>query len=152
MRPAEVPRPEPAVASVPEPASAPGDRGILASLIALCQARPSLAAPLRAAAARVEGDTLLLEVPPDFVPFATMHGDEYRERARKAAGRPLVVRVVAGGVVGGGDEPVAASETDASRQKLREQAEREPAVQEALDLFDARVVDVREAKPSREDK
>ena len=28
---------------------------------------------------------------------------------------------------------------------------KEPAVQEALDLFDGRVVDVREAKASRED-
>jgi DNA polymerase-3 subunit gamma/tau len=148
--------PEPAAApATPPPAPAPagtaagGDAGILASLIAQCQARPSLAAPLRSAAARIEGDTLLLEVPPDFVPFATMHGEEYRELARKAAGRPLVVRVIAGGVVGG-DEPASQAEADASRQKLREEAEKEPAVQEALDLFDARVVDVR--LPSREDK
>jgi len=34
---------------------------------------------------------------------------------------------------------------------LLEEAEKEPAVQEALDLFDGRVVDVREAKPSGED-
>jgi hypothetical protein len=40
---------------------------------------------------------------------------------------------------------------EARRQRLREEAEREPAVQEALDLFEGRVVDVREAKPSRED-
>ena len=37
------------------------------------------------------------------------------------------------------------------RQKLREEAEKEPAVQEALDLFDGRVVDVRETLPGRED-
>ena len=142
--------PEPAAPAATVPAEAAGgDAGILASLIAQCQTRPSLAAPLRSAAARVEGDTLLLEVPPDFVSFATMHGEEYRELARKAAGRPLVVRVVAGGIVGG-DEPAAQREADASRQKLREEAEKEPAVQEALDLFDARVVDVR--LPSREDK
>ena len=36
-------------------------------------------------------------------------------------------------------------------KQLREEAEKEKAVQEALDLFDGRVVDVREAKPSRED-
>jgi DNA polymerase-3 subunit gamma/tau len=150
-RTAELPPPRPTAAPAPAPVSLPGDGSLLASLIALCQARPSLAAPLRSAAARVEGDTLLLEVPPDFVPFATMHGDEYRELVRKAAGRPLVVRVVAGGFVGG-EEPAEPSEKDAGRQKLREQAEREPAVQEALDLFDARVVDVREAEPSREDK
>ena len=61
------------------------------------------------------------------------------------------MRVAAGGVVGA-DEPAAATETEASRQKLREEAEKEPAVQEALDLFDGRVVDVREAKPPREDR
>ena len=37
------------------------------------------------------------------------------------------------------------------RQRLREEAEKEPAVREALDLFDGRVVDVWEAKPSKED-
>ena len=37
------------------------------------------------------------------------------------------------------------------RARVEEEAEREPAVQEALDLFDGRVVDVREAKPPRED-
>jgi len=36
---------------------------------------------------------------------------------------------------------------EVARQRLRQEAEREPAVQEALDLFDGRVVDVREAKP-----
>ena len=40
---------------------------------------------------------------------------------------------------------------DLRRQRLREEAENEPAVREALDLFEGRVVDVREAKPSRED-
>jgi DNA polymerase-3 subunit gamma/tau len=144
-----VARPEPEPASPPA-GDAPRGGGILASLVALCQARPSLAAPLRSAVARVEGDTLLLEVPPDFVPFATLHAEEYRELARKAAGRPLVVRVSAGGVVGG-DEPAAPSGAEAKGKKLREEAEKELAVQEALDLFDARVVDVREAKPSRED-
>jgi len=39
----------------------------------------------------------------------------------------------------------------AKKQRLREEAEKEQAVQEALDLFDGRVVDVREAKPGRED-
>ena len=46
---------------------------------------------------------------------------------------------------------VAASPEVARKQQLREEAEKEPAVQEALDLFDGRVVDVREAKPGRED-
>ena len=71
-------------------------------------------------------------------------------RARPPAGRALKVRVGARraapeaprrGLAGRG----------ARRERLREEAEREPAVQEALDLFDGRVVDVREAKPARED-
>jgi hypothetical protein len=57
-------------------------------MIGLCQGRPSLAAPLRSATARLEGDTLLVEVPPDFVAFATMHADEYRDLAKRPRGRP----------------------------------------------------------------
>ena len=147
---AAAPAPPPsAVASVSSAPAGSGD-AILAALVALCSTRPSLAAPLRSAAARVEGATLVLEVPPDFQSFATMHADEYRDLVRKAAGRPLSVRIGAGGTPGG-DAPAAPSAAQASREKLREEVEREPAVQEALDLFDARVVDVREAKPSRED-
>jgi hypothetical protein len=122
-------------------------------MIGLCQGRPSLAAPLRSATARLEGDALAIEVPADFVAFGTMHADEYRDLARKASGRGLQVRISAGGAARP-DEPagsVASPPEDERRQKLREEAEREPAVQEALDLFDGRVVDVREAKPSRED-
>ena len=119
-------------------------------MIDLCRARPSLAAPLRSATARLAADTLELELPPDFVPFAALHDEEYRELAKKAAGRPLKLQIAAGGTVGGAG-PAAPSAAEVSRQKLREEAEREPAVQEALDLFDGRVVDVREAKPSRED-
>jgi hypothetical protein len=33
------------------------------------------------------------------------------------------------------------------KERLRQEAAREPAVQEALDLFDGKVLDVREAKP-----
>jgi hypothetical protein len=120
-------------------------------MIGLCQARPSLAAPLRAAAARVEGQTLVLEVPQDFVTFAKLHSDEYRDLARKAAGKPLALTIEAGSPPVGDEGAVAPGEGEARRQKLREEAEREPAVQEALDLFEGRVVDVREAKPSRED-
>ena len=120
-------------------------------MIGLCHGRPSLAAPLRAATARLEGDTLVLEVPPDFVAFGTMHADEYRDLARKAAGRNLHLKVAAAGAAAA-DEPAAPSSPEEERrQKLREEVEKEPAVQEALDLFDGRVVDVREAKASRED-
>ena len=144
--PAPAPAPTPA-----EPAPAGSAQAILATMIGLCQARPSLAAPLRSAAARLEGPVLIVQVPPDFVTFGMMHGAEYRDLAKKASGRALQVRIE-----GAPAEPAAEAESGASpeetrRQKLREEAEREPAVQEALDLFDGRVVDVREAKPSRED-
>ena len=126
---------------------------LLATMIAHCQGRPSLAAPLRSASARLDGDTLVIEVPPDFVVFGTMHADEYRDLARKAGGRGLQVRISPGGAPPP-DAPsgsASAPPEEDRRQKLREEAEREPAVQEALDLFDGRVVDVREAKTSRED-
>jgi hypothetical protein len=85
-----------------------------------------------------------LEVVPDFATLAGTHVDEYRELAAKAAGRALKVRVGAGAAV---PAPPAPSPAEVARQRLRQEAEREPAVQEALDLFDGRVVDVREAKP-----
>ena len=68
----------------------------------------------------------------------------YRELAEKAAGHALKLRVGAGAVV---PAPPPPSPAEVARQRLRQEAEREPAVQEALDLFDGRVVDVREAKP-----
>jgi hypothetical protein len=118
-------------------------------MIGLCHGRPSLAAPLRSATARLEGDMFLIEVPADFVAFGTMHADEYRGLAKKAAGRSLHVRIASG--VAAAPEPAAAAPEEERRLKLREDAEKEPAVQEALDLFDGRVVDVREAKTSGED-
>ncbi len=138
----------------PTPRHAPGRRrALVAAMVGLCQGRPSLAAPLRSATARLEGDTLLVEVPADFVAFATMHADEYRDLAKKAAGKTLHVKLVAGGAKppDAPDGPVSAAPEEDRRQRLREEAEKEPAVQEALDLFDGRVVDVREAKTSRED-
>jgi DNA polymerase-3 subunit gamma/tau len=161
--PAGLPPPRPAAARPPalldlpppadEPApAAPSPAGpaaaLLKRMIGLCQGRPSLAAPLRSAAAHLEGETLVIELPADFVAFGTMHADEYRDLARKAAGKNLHVKVT--------EEVAAAAEAAATpdethRQKLREEAQKEPAVQEALDLFDGRVVDVREAKASRED-
>jgi hypothetical protein len=122
-------------------------------MIGLSQGRPSLAASLRSAAARIEGDTLVLEMAADFLAFGTMHQDEYRDLAKRAAGKGLHVKVAASSApaaeAGGGAEAPAPAEDP--RQKLREEATKEPAVQEALDLFDGRVVDVREAKASRED-
>ncbi|HSD25836.1 MAG TPA: DNA polymerase III subunit gamma/tau, partial [Vicinamibacteria bacterium] len=152
-----VPRPasrpeEPPPAPPPPPASrGPGD-ALLAAMVGLCQGRPSLAAPLRVArAARLEGDKLLVEVPADFLEFARMHADEYRDLARKAAGRSLHLAIAATEVVPAEAPAAAPSAEEERRQKLRGEVEKEPAVQEALDLFDGRVVEVREAKASGED-
>ena len=138
-------------ADFPPPTSAHGPvDSLVAAMIGLCQGRPSLAAPLRSAAARLEGDTLAIVVPPDFLAFATMHADELRDLAKKAAGRNLHLKVTSADAPS--SAPPAGREPAADRQlALREEAEKEPAVQEALDLFDGRVVDVREAKTSRED-
>jgi hypothetical protein len=123
---------------------------VLAAMLGQCQGRPSLAAPLRAATARKDGDTLVLELPPDFLTFAKEHAEDYRAFARQAAGHALALRIEAGPAAVALD-PQAPSPESVKRQKLREEAEKEPAVQEALDLFDGRVVDVRETLPGRED-
>ena len=123
---------------------------LVAAMIGLCQGRPSLAAALRSAAARLEGGTLAIGVPEDFLAFATMHADELRDLARRAAGRSLLLTIAAGGAAPSA-EPAVGEPAEGRRQTLREEAEKEKAVQEALDLFDGRVVDVREAKTSRED-
>ncbi len=143
------PSPAPSVPPPPAPAGPPeGASAILAAMIDLGAPRPSLGQPLRNAAARLEGDTLVLEVAPDFVAFAGMHLDEYRELAKRAAGRPMKVRVGSGAVPAEPDAPP--SPDQVKRERLRKEAEREPAVQEALDLFEGKVVDVREAKPAKE--
>jgi hypothetical protein len=117
-------------------------------MVGLGTARPSLLQPLRGASARLDGDTLVLEVPPDFAAFAAMHVDEYRDLAKKAAGRALKVQVGPGAAA---SEPGAPpSQEQVKRERLRKEAEREPAVQDALDLFEGKVVDVREAKPAKE--
>jgi DNA polymerase-3 subunit gamma/tau len=141
---AEAPPPAPE----PDPSDPAG--AILVKMLGLCEKRPSLAQPLRRTEARLEGANLVLKVPADFAAFANMHSDEYRDLARKAAGRTLKVLVEAGSppAEAGEAEP---TEEELKQQRLREEAEKEPAVQEALDLFDGRVVDVKEAKASRED-
>jgi hypothetical protein len=114
---------------------------VLQAMVA--QARPSLAQSLRSAQAREEDDFLVLEFAPDFSVFAGQHADEYRELARKASGRPLKVRIAAAAAAA--PEP-ARSDAERKRERLMDEATREPAVQEALDLFGGRVVDVRESK------
>jgi DNA polymerase III subunit gamma/tau len=136
VRPAPAePPPAPAVSAPP----AEGPAALLAAMSA--QARPSLAQSLRSAQAREDGDTLVIEVPADFATFASMHVDDYRELARKAAGRPVKVRVDALAAA-----PAEAGAPAEPEKQVLEQAAREPAVQEVLDLFGGRVVEVREAK------
>jgi hypothetical protein len=113
-------------------------------MAALSQSRPSLAQALRGARARLDGEALVLEVAADFAGFAGTHLEEYRELAAKAVGRPLKIRVEAG--VPAPAEEAPPSPVEVKRQRLMKEAAREPAVQEALDLFDGRIVDVREAK------
>ena len=147
VRPGPAERPAP---SEPPPTPAGPAAELLEAMLGLCQGRPSLAAPLRAARARKDGETLVVEVPPDFVTFAREHAVDYRSLARKAAGQTLGLRIEAGAA----PAPVASEQSSpeaVKRRKLREEAEQEPAVQEALDLFDGRVVDVRETLPGRED-
>jgi DNA polymerase-3 subunit gamma/tau len=145
------PAPEPPRAPAAAPPAGGSAESLLAAMLALCAGRPTLAAPLRRARAALDGQTLVVEMSADFVPLVTMHADEYRDLLRKAAGAALAFRAVAGASADAPEEASAPSEAEARRQQLREAAEREPAVQEALDLFDGRVVDVREAKASREE-
>jgi hypothetical protein len=115
-------------------------------MMSFTQTRPSLGQPLRGATARLEGDVLSLEVAPDFATFASTHIEEYAQLAARAVGRKVTVRVGAGA-------PVAEAQPSPAvvkRERLMKEAAREPAVQEALDLFNGKVVDVRESKPAKE--
>jgi len=115
-------------------------------MLALVQARPSLATPLRGATLSEEGDMVILHVAPDFLAMARMHADEYKDVARKASGRPLSVRIESGAPAAPAGEAAPVAET---RERLHEEAARQPAVKEMLDLFGGRIVDVREAKEER---
>jgi len=109
-------------------------------------ARPSLGQALRTATATLDNDTLVLTVGADFTAFASTHGEEYEALASQAAGRKLKVRIAAGAAAPSAVTPSGRSPAELSRQRMRQEAEKEPAVQEALDLFSGKVVDVREAK------
>jgi hypothetical protein len=139
-------RSAPAAAAPPPPfeqsTTAPPEN-LLGALAA--QARPSLAQPLRGAQVREEGDAIVLEVQPDFFRFAETHLDEYLELVRKVSGRHRKVHIVSAEAAGA---PPDAKPAEDERRKAREEAVGEPAVQEALDLFGGRVVDVRDAKSS----
>ena len=137
--------PGPAAATPAPPAPATpvaGDAStsdLVTSLIS--GARPSLVAPLRGAQARLEADRLELTVAADFLALAATHVDEYQDLARKVLGRAVKVEFT-------GAAPAAAAaptQQEVKRERLLKEASREPAVQEALDLFGGRVVGVREA-------
>ena len=96
----------PAADGEPRAAAPAGSaEAVLAAMLGQCLGRPSLAAPLRAATARTDGDALVLELPADFLTFAREHSEDYRALARKAAGHALALRIEAGskarGRVGG---------------------------------------------------
>jgi DNA polymerase-3 subunit gamma/tau len=138
--PAPPPPPKPAAAAPAAPPVAPTTPdGILGAMVALAQSRPSLAQPLRTATAREEQGGLVIEVAADFGAMAALNQDEYRQLAQKAAGRATKVRIETARAAG--EAP--AADTAQKRQRVLEEASREPAVQEALDLFNGKVVDVR---------
>ncbi|HEY5907078.1 MAG TPA: DNA polymerase III subunit gamma/tau [Vicinamibacteria bacterium] len=152
--PASTPAPASAPASTPAPPSVPTSSGagagsaeaILAAMVQAAQARPSLLQPLRGAVARLEGDAFVLEIAAEWSAFASMHQDEYRDLASKAAGRALKLRLGQGAPQAASAAEAPPSAAEVSRERLMKEAQKEPAVQEALDLFDGRLVDVREAK------
>jgi DNA polymerase-3 subunit gamma/tau len=145
------PTPPPAAPVVAPAAVGDGAEALLAAMVQAVQSRPSLLQPLRSAGCRLEGDTLVLETAAEWSAFASMHVDDYREVLVKAAGRSLKVRLVEGGGAPAPEPALASapapSTDEVKRDRLLKEAQREPAVQEALDLFDGRLVDVREAKP-----
>jgi DNA polymerase-3 subunit gamma/tau len=139
----------PMAGAAPTPAAAAAPLGsaeaVLEALVKAAETRPSLLQALRGAAARFDGDTLALEVSADWSAFAAMHLDEYRELLGRTAGKSVKLRIgAASSVQASGPAP---SSLDVRRERLIKEAQKEPAVQEALDLFEGRLVDVREAKP-----
>lgn len=136
--------PSAASPGVPSPA---GD--LMAGLLAQAQTRPSLAPPLRRARGRVEGDVCTLFVAPTYGMLAQSHASEYEAMASAVLGRKVRVKIEVDqdvpAVAEGSDAPVADT-AKKKRERLIAEASKEPAVQEALDLFGGRIVDVREAK------
>jgi len=152
-KPAVVVAPPPPAAPVAAPVVAPREpvaqtvsgpaEELLVALVGLTDKRPSLREPLRGARASLEGDTLVIATLPDYRALAELHADEYRELLPKAAGRSLKLRFEQSAAA---PQPAAALAPGEEKKKhLLEQATREPAVQEVLELFGGKVVDVREA-------
>jgi hypothetical protein len=130
-------QPEVAAVAASLPASA-GDADLLARMRELTDKRPSLREPLRGAELRLEDRTAFLTVLADYSAFAEAHADDYRELAESAAGRKLKLEI------GRAAGAPAASPADAKKDRLMKEASREKAVQDVLELFGGKVVDVRE--------
>lgn len=135
--PLEKPR-EPVASTLSGPAEE-----VLVALVALTEKRPSLREPLRGARAHLEENTLVVETLPDYRALAELHAEEYRELLPKAAGRALKLRFEQAAAAA--PEPAKPVPAEERKQRLLDQATREPAVQEVLELFGGKVVDVREA-------
>jgi len=137
----------PAEPKVPAPADAKPARekapegDIVSAMEALAQSRPTLAQSLRGASAREKDGTLVLEVRADFLALAVLHAEDHRELARQALGRSVKIEIVA--ATPEGSAPGAESE-EAARRRLIDEAARQPAIQEVLDLFGGAVVEVRQ--------
>ena len=133
--PARPPAPRPRRPASREPAAPAASGGLLAAHAGAGRRRarrwPSRCAA-RAAPRRATRSSW--RSPPDFLPLARMHADEYRELARKAAGRPLKIADRAPRRRRGGGPPQPRRARDEAGACTK-QAAREPAVQEVLDLF-----------------
>jgi len=95
----------------------------------------------------MDGSALVLEVAAHFSVLAEAHVDEYRELAAEVRGRAQEVRIVAAGAAPE-RAPATPSPEQLEQESLEREAAAEPAVQEVLDLFGGKVVDVRRNEPS----
>jgi len=146
-RPAAPARPPQAEAATEVPVDGPDGAGsgsdLLAAMLERCAGRPSLAQALKGCRAELDGNTLTLEVASDFRPLAEMHLEEYQALVREVAGRSVKLQLSAS-APSPAQAPAGPSAEERRRERLMKQASREPAVQEALDLFGGQIVDVKE--------
>jgi DNA polymerase-3 subunit gamma/tau len=134
--------PEASPAAAKPPAGADPAGALLDGMLDRASTRPTLLQPLRGATAALDAGELVLEVNPHFAPLAEAHLDEYRELASEVAGRPQPVRIGRAAAPPAAPEPDAPSRKQLQKERLEKEIAREPAVQEALDLFGGRIVEV----------
>jgi hypothetical protein len=147
-KPPPPPDPEPeAPAAAPERPAAPPSGAdpagaLLDGMLDRVASRPTLLQPLRGATASLDEGVLVISVVPHFMPLAEAHLDEYRELAAEVAGRSQQVQIGQAAAPVEPQEPEAPSRERLRKERLEKEVAREPAVQEALDLFGGRIVDV----------